>query len=227
MRVVLSLVLSGFFAASPVAASQRLTVVELFTSQGCSSCPPADAFLTELARSRSDLLPLAFHVTYWNSLGWRDPFSFDEATARQYVYSRDLGENSVFTPEMVVDGAKSVAGSDRAAAETAISAARNMRKEDIALRVWREAGGLRIEIGAGRGTARVVIAGFDPVHRTSVGRGENGGRVLTESNIVRAIRDVGGWTGGAQTIVAARPQGEDAAVLLQGPDGAILAAARL
>jgi hypothetical protein len=125
MRRVLFAMLAGLLAGPAAAgAPERLVTVELFTSQGCSSCPPADAYLRELAQNHRDILALAFHVTYWNNLGWRDPFSLEAATERQYVYSRHFGKNSVFTPQMVVDGAKSLVGSDRDEAEKAIRSAK-------------------------------------------------------------------------------------------------------
>ena len=97
--------------------------MELFTSQGCSSCPPADAFLTDLAHQRHDVLPLAFHVTYWDSLGWKDPYSLDAATDRQREYARHLGDDGVYTPQMVVDGTTGFVGSDRALGLKVIAAA--------------------------------------------------------------------------------------------------------
>src|ERR1041384_1895274 len=104
---------------SPVATADEATraeapvVVELFTSQGCNSCPPADALLGELAQ-RPDLVALAFHVDYWNYIGWQDPFSSPEATKRQRDYAQSLGLSSVYTPEMVIDGSFDIVGLDRA-----------------------------------------------------------------------------------------------------------------
>ena len=227
MRLYLAALLAGLASGPAVAAPARLVVVELFTSQGCSSCPPADAFLSELARNHVDILPLAYHVTYWNSLGWRDPYSLEAATARQYGYSRQFGGSSVFTPQMVVAGTQSLVGSDRGAASEAIAAARPDAETNLAIGLTREASGLRIHIGAGRGTGRVLLIGFDHLHRTPVGHGENGGRTLMESNIVRSIREAGAFSGAAADIGAPLPEGEDAAVIVQDGTGRILGAARL
>src|SRR5215471_14483241 len=113
-------------------------VVELFTSQGCSSCPPADAVLGKLAK-RSDVLPLAFHVDYWDYIGWKDPFASKETTDRQYDYGRALCLNMVYTPQMVVDGSQDVVGSDEGAVVRAITAS-TIRKK-LKLEVLRDAGG--------------------------------------------------------------------------------------
>src|SRR5436190_6281924 len=114
-------------AAAPLA--QRLgpapVVVELFTSQGCSSCPPADALLSDIVHDeslRGRVIPLAFHVDYWDRLGWRDPFSSAEWSRRQYFYVRALNVNSAYTPQIVVNGAKQFVGSNRAALEQALVA---------------------------------------------------------------------------------------------------------
>src|SRR3978361_2390475 len=106
MRIALTGLGLAAALTTTVYAQEPPVVVELFTSQGCSSCPPADAFLTDLARQRPDVLPLAFHVTSWDGLGWKDSYSLDSATQRQREYARHLGENGVYTPQMVVDGAK-------------------------------------------------------------------------------------------------------------------------
>src|ERR1700753_2925495 len=125
-RIVLSL---GLIAGlQPVAgfAAERPVVVELFTSQGCSSCPPANAYLNEMSKGRRDVLALAFHVTYWDKLGWKDPFSMESATDGQAVYGRRFGDGS-YTPEMVVDGASSAVGSDRTEVGSGVEKAKRHR----------------------------------------------------------------------------------------------------
>ncbi len=210
--------------ATGVQAQEAPVVVELFTSQGCSSCPPADAFLTDLARQRRDVLPLAFHVTYWDYLGWKDPYSLDAATARQREYARHLGEDGVYTPQMVVDGTKGFVGSSRAEGLSAIAGA---ARKQVPVRVARDAGSLLIMVGAGVGKAQVLLVGFDPMHETPVGRGENRGHTLLESNVVRSLTPIGAWSGSAVTLRQSLPAGDGFAVLLQAEDGRILGAARL
>ena len=212
-------------ASTSALASSRPVVVELFTSEGCSSCPPADALLTQLSK-RGDVLPLAFHVTYWNSLGWRDPYSFDAATDRQASYAARLGGGS-YTPEMVVDGRHGMVGSDRDEVESRIAGARENANEGIAAHLSRSGESYSISLGAGHGEGRVLLVGFDRQHETHVGRGENGGRTLTESNVVRSYRVIGHYDGTAMQVNAPVAAGQSAAVIVQGVDGRILGAARL
>src|SRR5580704_17900316 len=191
-RFVMSL---GLIAGlSPVAAiaAERPVVVELFTSQGCSSCPPANAYLNELSRDRRDILPLAFHVTYWDRLGWKDPFSLPAATQRQDVYGRRFGDGS-YTPEIVVDGAASMVGSDRRDVGSAIENAKRNDRTAAAVSVSKNGEQVSIQVGAGSGSGKILLIGFDHEHTTAVGRGENSGRSLTEANVVRSIRSVGQW----------------------------------
>jgi hypothetical protein len=213
----------------PVAARAQSgpIVVELFTSQGCSSCPPAEAFLTEMARTRPDLLPLAFHVTYWDQLGWRDPFSLPEATERQRAYAALRDDHQVFTPEMVVQGQGGLVGSDRVAVARAIAGAEAHRPPAPDLVASRDGTSLAVQVGAGMGPAFVLAVGFDSTHRTPVGRGENAGVTLAESNVVRALTMLGRWTGQPVRLQGSLPAGEHVAVLLQAPDGIILAASQL
>jgi hypothetical protein len=170
---------------------------------------------------------LAFHVTYWNGLGWQDPYSFEAATARQQSYARSLGDGRVYTPEMVVNGTRGFVGSNRAEGLEEISRAGAAPSAHIALRLTRAGQNLVVSVGQGTEKASVVLVGFDPEHQTPIGRGENGGRTLLESNIVRSLVSAGRWSGLAAEFSEAVPLGERFAVLLQADDGRILAAATL
>jgi hypothetical protein len=226
MRPVVSIALALLGAAlGPAAAAERPVVVELFTSQSCSSCPPAEALIGRLAHEGGDVLPLAFHVTYWNHLNWRDPYALTEATARQEAYAARLGGPS-YTPQAVIDGAVGLVGSDEAALREAVARAR-AAGPGIPVALTHEGEKLVARVGSGAGSAQVLLVGFDPSHTTRVLRGENAGRTLEQANVVRAIQDLGRWSGGAATFAAARPAGDTAAVLLQAADGRIVGAARL
>ena len=225
-RLVLSLGLLAGLTPITAYAAERPVVVELFTSQGCSSCPPANAYLNELSKSRRDVLALAFHVTYWDRLGWKDPFSMEAATDRQAVYGRRFGDGS-YTPEIVVDGATSAVGSDRSGVGSAIERARRDGQTAASVGLTRNGEQVSIEVGAGSGSGRILLVGFDHEHTTAIGRGENSGRTLTEANVVRSVRTVGQWSGSVLRITERFPQGEDAAVVLEAPDGRIVGAGRL
>jgi len=217
----MALLASHAFAAAP-----RPVVVELFTSQGCSSCPPADRFLSELSDSRTDVLPLAFHVTYWNQLGWKDPYSFDGADARQARYAQRF-HDFAYTPEMVIDGKAEVVGSNRTAASAAIDHARSAGVTAATVHATHVDGGVSVSIGPGTGRAHVLLVGYDARHVTAIGRGENAGHTLTESNVVRSIVAIGQWYGTALELRADADAGEHQVVLLEDNDGAIVGAARV
>jgi hypothetical protein len=212
-------------ALRPAVAAERPVVVELFTSQSCSSCPPAEALIGRLAHEGPDVLPLAFHVTYWNHLNWRDPYSLPAATARQEAYAARLGGPS-YTPQAVIDGRFGLVGSDESGLRAAIARARTAG-DGIPVTVARDGDRVVARVGAGRGTARVLLVGFDPSHTTRVLRGENAGRTIEQANIVRSVQDLGPWSGTAATFTSAKPEGENAALLLQAPDGQVVGAARL
>jgi len=230
MRVLRCVLLSSaLLAGAPALAAERPVLVELFTSQGCSSCPPADALLGELAR-RDDVLPLAFHVDYWDRLGWKDPYSSAEATRRQRLYARQLDSATVYTPQMIVDGRTDVVGSDRAGVLQAIAAARAAALA-VPVELADQEDGMRVRVAAGGAETRhatLWLVGFDRHHVTQVGTGENGGRSLAEWNIVRGLEPLGDWQGAAYetTVPAAKLAGyERVAVLLQESGGRILGAA--
>jgi hypothetical protein len=225
-RFIFSLCLLAGLLPGAADAAERLVVVELFTSQGCSSCPPANAYLNDLARDRRDVLPLAFHVTYWDRLGWKDPFSLEAATERQDRYGHRFGDGS-YTPEIVIDGASSYVGSSRREVGTAIEAAKHQSETAAAVNVTRNGDRLSIEIGSGNGSGRLLLIGFDHNHQTSIRRGENSGRTLEEANVVRSIRSVGDWQGKPLRISEQLPEGQDVAVILEAPGGRIVGASRL
>lgn len=223
-RATLALALT--LAGGPLLAEEaaRPIVLELFTSQGCSSCPPADALLREIARERADVLALAFHVTYWDRLGWPDPYALPAATERQRGYAGISHAGTMYTPQAVVEGVRDVVGSDRHAVLAALAAARPVAAARVDL--TETAAGVRIEIGAGTGAGRVLLLGYDAERRTAVRRGENAGRSLVEANIVRAVDMAGTWDGAALSLTRPRPAGENLAVIVQAADGRILAVGR-
>ena len=225
-RLIAPLALAAALAPVAAVAADRPVVVELFTSQGCSSCPPANAYLNDLVRDRGDVLALAFHVTYWDRLGWKDPFSMEAATERQARYGHRFGDGS-YTPEIVVDGASSHVGSRRDEVGPAIDAAKRQSRTATSIGVSRAGSQLTIDIGDGSGNGKVLLVGFDHNHETAIRRGENGGRTLREFNVVRSVREVGDWQGKALHISEKFPEGEDAAVIVQATDGRIVGAARL
>ena len=179
--------------ATPVRAATSPVVLELFTSQGCSSCPPADALLGKLSQ-RPDVIALAWHVDYWNHLGWLDKFASKQATERQTAYARQLGDE-VFTPALVIDGANVVVGSDRHAVEQAIQAAKPLR---VPATFSRTADGIAVNIGASETPIRALSILYEPEHTTDVGAGENGGARLREYRIVRQVDVLGEWDGTAR-----------------------------
>ncbi len=229
--------MTALAAGRSTAAEPPPVVVELFTSQGCSACPPADAYLGELAQ-RPGLLALGFHVDYWNYIGWTDPFARPWASARQRGYMQSLKQPYVYTPQMVVNGAAQGVGSERREIEALIHAAAATRPPHPELALGGRAdGALVVDVGAGDSPpdrpATLWLIGYDRPHKTSVGAGENEGRVAADYQAVRSYRRLGAWPGRAMELVVPPAEAETlgsggAAVLLQSDGtGPILAAARL
>jgi hypothetical protein len=182
----------GFAGNLPAQAPRAPAVVELYTSQGCSSCPPADAVLGELAQM-PNVVALAFHVAYWDNIGWPDHFALPIAAQRQHRYAETLGLSSAFTPQAVVDGRASFVGSDKRRILSAILEPR----ETIPIELQLAHGELTVTLPdrEGRAGYEVNLAAYLPQAQTRVGRGENSGRTLTEFNIVRQFRTLGPWNG--------------------------------
>jgi len=225
--VIVSMATLSARAEEPAAAGP--VVVELFTSQGCSSCPPADAYLGKLA-SQPGILALGFHIDYWNYIGWTDPYSLPLAAQRQRAYGQRLGLHYVYTPQMIVDGSGEGIGSQPDKIEPLLHAARQRPRLGPALTVEKRDGSYRIHIGAGHATeeATVWLVGIDRVHETKVLRGENEGTEAHDYQIVRSFKSVGTWNGKALDldVPSGDATGDEVAVLVQtGGDGPLLSAA--
>ncbi|QQP90060.1 DUF1223 domain-containing protein [Skermanella sp. TT6] len=225
----------GFLFGSGCA--DQPTVVELFTSEGCSSSPAADVLLNELA-GRPDVLALSFHVDCWDDLGWADPFATAWATRRHRDYNDALGRSSVYTPQMVIDGSAEVFGGNARLVGQAVAAARaargQARRNPLGIGLRERSGGLDITVPAGhrRRETRILAVRYDLRRGVLVKAGENRGRRLSHSHVVREMIDLGAWTGDACRLRALpAPAGQGIAVLVQELDGAgrpaaILGAAR-
>ena len=177
-------------------AKQPRGVVELFTSQGCSSCPPADALFSELA-AKGDHIALAYHVDYWDYLGWRDTLGSPENTARQYEYGKSFGIRSVYTPQAVVNGASHVNGADRGKVLSSLNGGAGLPVE---IMVSQSGDSVMIDAGGASGGAReahVVLVYFDAPQEVVIERGENNGKSVTYWNAVSDIQTAGMWHGKA------------------------------
>ena len=198
--------------ARPRPGSERTPVlVELFTSEGCSSCPPADDSLARLAKEQPvdgvQIVPIAFHVDYWDSLGWADPFGSAAFTERQRGYGRVLPGGGVYTPEAVVDGRAGMVGSQETLTRRAIAEAARIPRARVDVSVGAHDGGrftLEIKLGAlppGAATdAEVLVALTEGPMRVAVPRGENAGRTLDHPAVARALRVVGAADGRQTTL---------------------------
>jgi hypothetical protein len=213
--------------ASLASATPRPAVIELFTSEGCNSCHPAEAYVGELA-GRSDVLALSFHVDYWDDLGWRDRFGLSQSVDRQRAYARSLRLSGVYTPQVVIDGRADYVGSNRGAIDRALKTTRD--GVPVTLSVSDGEARVRLEPREKGPPADVLLVAYLRKAVSPIGRGENAGRTLEEYNIVRAVQSLGHWDGATQefhTKLTSLPQDTtDVAVLVQSPgQGAIVAAA--
>ena len=218
----LALVLS----APAARAGDNVVLVELFTSQGCSSCPPADRNLAALS-DRDDVIALSMHVDYWDYLGWRDTFGRPEHTQRQFAYRDLMGTRVVYTPQMVVNGVRDVPGHRIELVETAIAEALE-RPAQAALEIVTDHGMLKAVLDGAAAPERctVWIASYDLRETVLIRRGENAGKTFTYHNVVTKLMRVGSWDGTTQQIALPQPDiGEGIAVWLQDDrTGQVLAA---
>jgi hypothetical protein len=217
-------------ANAPVLAqSQPVVVVELYTSQGCSSCPPADAFMEELV-ANPQVIALALHVDYWDYIGWKDNFAQAAFTERQKAYAYAIGSHTIYTPQMIINGAERVEGSNPEAVNMSI-ANHIARPRDVALSLARNGDTLSITASSDimTETLDVHLVRYRPAETVDITRGENAGRTLTYHNIVTEWQVLGQWTPDTPLAVDAAVTGDDPIVVILQKSGndTILAAARL
>jgi len=224
-----TLLSSTIHAETPMPEISRPIVVELFTSQGCSSCPPAEALLGHIV-NRPDVLVLAFHVDYWDYIGWRDRFSLPISKERQDRYVQALKLASGFTPQSVVDGRVSMVGSDR----DQLVAAFRQKPTGIAVQLSKENDALSISLPEAPTDAKfdVSVITYQQEASTPVPRGENAGHTLKEYNIVRSFQSLSRWDGHAAKLSASLakiPEGANrvAVIVQQKNQGPIIGAATL
>lgn len=215
--------------------SKSVTLVELYTSQGCSSCPPADQFLQDLS-DQPDVLPLSFHVDYWNSAQWRDPFSRKAFSLRQMAYQDSLKTDYVYTPQMVVSGRYAVPGGQRSAVMNAIEQSPTPAAQDVAP-AMRALANDRVEIAVPAALdfagGALYLAVYHSQQTTRIHGGENRGRTLRNTNIVKRLIALSVHSGASQSFNFARadldalPSDGIAVFIQSATDGSILAAAAL
>jgi len=231
IAILAALGLASLALSAPVAQAEgNVAVVELYTSQGCSSCPPADEVLAQLS-GRDDVITLSLHVDYWDYLGWRDTFAQRQFGQRQVAYRDAWRKSVVYTPQMVVQGRHDVVGSRADDLAAAIATAQQV-EPPVKVTIERQGGMLkcRIEPGPERTIGIVWIAKYTLSATVEISRGENAGRTITYMNVVNSMNRIGSWAGSEPEEVA-MPQpepGEGVAIWIQaGETGPILAAAKI
>lgn len=176
-------------------------VVELFTSQGCASCPPADAAFRKLI-GQGDVVALAYHVDYWNYLGWNDTMASKDNTARQYAYARTMGRSGVYTPQAIINGRDHISGADLNGINVKLDDFQHQGKGlTVAVNAAMKGDELEIKIGAGQGKANVVVAYFDKEQLVSPKGGENNGQQIAYLHAVSDVETVGMWDGKEMNVV--------------------------
>ena len=230
-----SLTLAAVAQGPAVAQERPRAVIELFTSQGCSSCPPADRLMVEMAKDPT-LIVVSLPVDYWDYLGWKDTLAHSAFTFRQKAYSATRGDRQVYTPQVVINGAMHAVGSDREAIDKAIATSREQASVlSIDLKIEKTDNGLRAILPAAQGlSGHLWVLPMVKERAVQIGRGENTGRSVIYTNVVRSVTRIGYWNGEALTLdipaTAVPTECEGVVVLLQGGSekkpGQIIGAAR-
>jgi hypothetical protein len=232
-RSLLTIGAASLLARPAVAAPKRPVIVELFTSQGCSSCPPADSYLQTLL-NKPGVIPLSYHVDYWDYLGWRDTLGSADYSQRQSDYASSRGDKNVYTPQTVVNGREHFVGSNGTTVSKGISAAQSDdAAEWVDITMSENKTDVMIEIAAGAATkdATLWLMAYAPVVPVEIKKGENAGHIVTYSNVVRKMVPAGMWHGEKASLVLPRSSviPEDCkgwvALLQEGKVGPIIGAA--
>lgn len=215
MRLIPSMIAAMLLWVYPAAAGDRPVVIELYTSQGCSSCPPADALLHDLA-ARDDVVALALHVDYWDYIGWKDSFANAAYSERQRAYARRAGRSMVYTPQMIINGADHVVGNRPMDVADLIDRHRKAQGT-VGLMLQRSGGTLTISAEAVRlakAPVTVQLLHYTPKSTVKITRGENAGRTLSYANVVTELTVLGQWNGKKPLRLSAPLAGDQAAVVL-------------
>lgn len=222
LRLLPAAILTLLISASS-AIAERVVLVELYTSQGCSSCPPADEILYDLHETHEDILAISFHVDYWDYLGWKDAFAKPEFTARQAAYNENLkSKYRLVTPQMIFDGRAYVAGGHTIKIFQTFSKAQEGKDlADLSVSTVGDGDAREVSISLsaveGSQPADVFLVRYAPQRSVKIERGENSGRTLNYLNSVSDWQKIGSWDGASAAEFTASLIGEDhAAIIVQG-----------
>ena len=202
------------------AQSKPVVVVELYTSQGCSSCPPADEFLAMLTMDPA-ILPLSLHVDYWDYIGWADKFANPKFTDRQQDYARAFGTRSIYTPQFIVGGIDRVEG-NRPEETSNLIRKHLSAAQDIGLTIKRDGNIITINanpLGPDFGKSNIQLVRYKPSETISIERGENAGKLIKYSNIVTSWQSVGSWSGKDPLAMKTKVEGDQPIVVIVQQDG--------
>ena len=227
--LTVSFTIFSLFLPATMRADDAPIVLELFTSEGCSSCPPADELLQEFAK-RDDVIALALHVDYWDYLGWKDEHAQPAFTKRQQNYAYVGKRRTIFTPELIVQGQSSVAGHSKSHIQASIAAHQESPKL-ATISIEKSANGFSVNIapvGQSAPAADLLLVGFLPDASVAIKRGENAGETILYTNIVGNVSAIGSWSGSSETTIEIEKlEGPQAIIVQQQGHGPILSAARL
>jgi hypothetical protein len=205
-RNILALGAASIFTRSAFSAAKRPVILELFTSQGCSSCPPADAYIQTLI-GKPGVVPLTYHVDYWDYLGWRDTLGSAEYSQRQYDYAQSRGDKNVYTPQIVINGQQHFVGSQRSSVSDGIGNARSDNSAEwVEITMSENKTDVMIDIAAGAPgkEATLWLMAYAPSVSVEIKKGENAGSTVTYKNVVRKMVPASMWHGEAAKLVLPR-----------------------